>query len=546
MTICQESIPSFNLWTEPWITLEKSDGQLVDVSIQETLLHAEHYLAIYDASPLIVVGIHRLLTAILQDSIDPQENADLEQLWNDEHFPTDKIERFGQQYANRFDIFSQDKPFMQSADLPLFPAKRDLKEASTIAKLFPEIPSGDLITHYRHESQDKQVFCPATAAKGLTTLPAFVSSGGSGLMPSINGVPPIYVLPGGVNLFEKLAASLITAQKLDKYIIGNTDLAWWKRSVPTIVEQSHKTTDKMPLSESRQLSRVGYLHGLTFPARRIRLHPERLNLICSRSNEPSEWCIRTMSFQMGESIQDGVLWQDPFVAYKLPSKRTMNAKHTVLPSTHKKDKPLPVRPTQAKTAWREFTGLFLKDSGEIQRPLFLDQFEEISIGERYAIYPFRCVSFQTDGKMKFFEWADFGFDVPVSLIQDQKAALLTEYALKFADNSNKVITNVFGKYFCRRRESKERDKWLKNKLQENYWCVLAGKFRQFVLDLGKSDLQKEALERWKNTVIFEAQKAFDCAANDIGDDGVSLHWIEESKVQCHNQLIDLRYVQKGD
>src|SRR5574341_2057279 len=122
----------------------------------------------------------------------------------------------------------------------------------------------------------------AAVAMGLVTMPPFISSGGAGLMPSINGVPPIYVLPSGKTLFEGLVSSLMTSHWLDRYPKEN-DLAWWKRPVPVIVYESKKKKPGMKFSEHRQLSEAGYLHGLTFPARKVRLYPERLNTICSRT-----------------------------------------------------------------------------------------------------------------------------------------------------------------------------------------------------------------------------------------------------------------------
>ncbi|MFH0988510.1 MAG: type I-E CRISPR-associated protein Cse1/CasA, partial [bacterium] len=226
MTMSNENSLSFNLWSEPWIALER-DGIVTRHSIHDALLNAHNYFAIYDPSPLVVVGIHRLLTAILQDALNPQENHDLEQLWKDGKFPADNIERFGKQYADRFDLFSEDKPFLQSADLSLFPKTKDeQKEKTTVARLFPETPSGTLIAHYRHGTEDERVFSPATMAAGMVSIPPFATSGGPGLMPSINGVPPIYVLPGGKTLFESLTASLISATVLaDDYATTKDDLA---------------------------------------------------------------------------------------------------------------------------------------------------------------------------------------------------------------------------------------------------------------------------------------------------------------------------------
>ena len=134
-------------------------------------------------------------------------------------------------------------------------------------------------------------------ARGLVAMPAFVSSGGAGLLPSINGVPPIYVLPGGGTLFESLAASLISVRMLENDYSVRNDQAWWKRPVPVVVKECKKKGQ----GEHQQLSEVGYLHGLTFPARRVRLHPERLNAVCLRSGQLSEWVVRTMVFRMGES-----------------------------------------------------------------------------------------------------------------------------------------------------------------------------------------------------------------------------------------------------
>jgi CRISPR system Cascade subunit CasA len=528
-----EETPSFNLWTEPWITLEKSDGALESRGIRDALLHAHEYVAIYDPSPLVVVGIHRLLIAILQDVLNPQENDDLEQLWAHGKFPEDKIETFGKQYADRFDLFSEDKPFLQSADVPLFPETKEQQRAlKSVAQLFPELPTGSLLTHYRHTTEEEQVFSPATAAAGLMTMPPFVSSGGAGLMPSINGVPPIYVLPGGRTLFEMLAASLISVAMLDEYSSVDHDV-WWKRAAPVIVRESKKAG----MREHRQLSTASYLHGLTFPARKVRLHPERMNAVCSRSGQFSEWCVRSMTFRMGESLAEGVVWRDPFAAYRLPESKSSDKRKTAK-SKRVPDKEKPIRPQRGKVAWREFTGLFLqrKQEKKTYRPLFLDQFSVLSVGKRTISYPFRCVGWQTDGKMKFYEWFDFGFDVPPALLQDPDGAQWTDQALAFADSCASTITSVFTRVFGKRTKNAERFKRLKERMESDYWSRLAGMFRQFVLDLGDSATRQQTLNGWLDTVVREAQAAFDHAADSTGDDGSTLLRIEQGKNDCHKWL----------
>ena len=547
MTQQGSNVPSFNLWTETWITLEKSDGQLAQVSIRDALLNAKDYIAIYDSSPLVVVGLHRLLAAILQDALKPKENDDLEQFWKN-GFPANKIEDFGNRFADRFDLFSPDKPFLQSADLPMFPqTKEEQKQRKTVAKLFSEMPVGTEITHYRHGVEDDCILSPASVALGLLTMPPFMSSGGGGgeFMPSINGAPPpIYVLPGGGNLFENLAASLISEPMLDKYKTPDKDLAWWKRPVPVIVERSKKKGKGMKFSEHKQLSDVGLLHGLTFPSRRVRLHPEKINAICTRSGILSEWCVRTIEFRMGESLlsEDGNWWQDPFVAYKPPSKKD-------------EKKPKTIKWNRDKAAWREFSGLFLQHnmSGAL-RPYFIDQFAQLSIGEKFAAYPFRCIALIAQADAKKFDWFDFGFDVPPSLLRDFDGANLVETALSFASEccdpqkgkNIKGIKIVFSIAFGKATKNFERFQRLKNRMASDYWAVLANHFRKFVTEVGDHTQWEQALDAWRKTVIREAQNAFDRAADATGDDGATLRHIVEGKSRCHSELTKiLNEYQKG-
>lgn len=294
--------PSFNLWSERWITLERHDGTLVQASIEHALRHADEFRAIYDPSPLVIVGIHRLLTAILQDALHPHRPPDLRRLWSAGCFPEEDIQTFGEQYVHRFDLFSADQPFLQSADLPLAPPKR-ASGLKSVTYLTLENPAGSAVAHYRHGIAMDNVFCPRCAARGLVTVPAFATSGGAGIKPSINGVPPIYVQPGGETLFESLTASLILPPYQPTAAAKDKDAVWWRH--------------KCIVSRKAIISEVGYLHSLTFPARRIRLHPEPLHGSCSRCGQESAWGVRTMIYRMGESRpKDAPFWQDPFVAYQ--------------------------------------------------------------------------------------------------------------------------------------------------------------------------------------------------------------------------------------
>jgi len=518
MSDASDPAPTYNLWQESWLTLERPAGGVEMAGIGQALLHAHEYKAIYDPSPLVIVGIHRLLVAVLQSALNPQKSADLIKLWEAGHFPAKVIVDFERQYAARFDLFSDDVPFLQSVDLPLHADKGN--KPKTISSLMPETPAGTEITHYHHGREGEQVFCPACAAKGLVTIPAFATSGGAGIKPSINGVPPIYILPGGASLFESLAASLVTPKFEPDAASKKGDEAWWTRR--PMVERSH------------EVHAVGYLHSLTFPARRVRLHPELLKMTCTRCGRESDWGVRTTVFEMGESRpKDAPFWRDPFAAYRLPDGK-------------QKTNPTPIRPVQGKATWREFAGLFLpQNAGNVQqvstlRPRVLDQMAVVEEQINRPTYPFRCIGLRTDMKAKVFEWIDADFEVPLSLLHDYHASNLVREAIGLAADCEKIIRDVFRAKFGGKSKKAERHKNLKARMQDEYWSALSAPFRLFVLAMAVPEQREAEQQRWAEVITREARRVFSTAAEAVGDDAATLRERVEGERLCSYKLAKKR------
>ena len=515
-----QSEPSFNLWTEPWITLERTDGSLAQVGIEETLLRAGEFRATYDPSPLVIVGIHRLLTAVLQDALDPQRPDDLRRLWAKGHFPEAEVRAFGERYAYRFDLFSEDMPFLQSADLPRMPPKR--ARTKTVTYLMPQIPAGSAVTHYRHGVAEDNVFCPTCAACGLLTIPAFATSGGAGIKPSINGVPPIYVLPGGETLFESLAASLVLPPYQPKAASTTEDAVWWRRE-PIVAYKAI-------------VHEVSYLHSITFPARRVRLHPELLRKYCSRCGQESEWGVRTMVYQMGESRpRDAPFWFDPFAAYCIRDKKD----------------PVPIRPVEGKVLWREFASLFLPspvDEGakdRTQPPSVLYQLAEEGLRDDVDIYPFRCVGMRTDMRMKVFEWIDAGFDVPVSLLHDFEGSEEVRQSINFATDCAGIIAHTFRNTFGGDGKIK-RHETLRRRMTDAYWAALAAPFRDFVLAVAEPETREATRRAWVDRVVAEGKVTFKTYSEMTGSDATSLRKRVTGRRICDIRLNTKRKEQLHD
>lgn len=519
---------SFNLWTEPWITVEKQDGTTEPVSLLKALSQAHTYREIYDSSPLAIVGIHRLLTAILQDIFDPQHEEEIANIWKEEHFSIEKIEQFGASYSHRFDLFSEEYPFMQSADLPLQWSKGEKPSPKSVATLFPDAPSGTGVTHYRHGIESELVLGATSLAKGLLSLSAFASSGGSGIKPSINGVPPIYVIPGGDTMFHSLVVSMIVPTRQPDVRDSTNDLVWWRHE-PLILEKN-------------EINNVGYLHSLTFPSRRVRLHPVALEATCAYSGQMSELGAETMIFQMGESRpKEAPFWFDPFAAYRLPNSN----------SKSKKPKPpTPVRPVDRRQLWREFAALFLQDhENRTQQPAVLSQLsylvDEYDIADGVVAYPFRCIGMRTDMKAKIFEWIETGFSVPPSLLSDPEVGYLVQQSINFSNECSKQISATF-RYTFGGTGKDERSKKQKQHMLDAFWQELTIPFRQFVNGLVDINTREEHELAWVDKVVEVGLKSFQDAAKQMGSGAHTLRQSVQGENRCRIALYKKRKDWKGE
>ncbi len=489
-----ETIPRFNLWYEPWITVETREGTTMEVSISEALRSAHVYRGLVEPSPLVVVGIHRLLTAILQDIYDPQTPTDLKALCRAEAFDEGRLTAFGDEFATRFDLFSEKAPFYQSADLPLFPDPRDKTwPASSIA---PELPKGTEVTHYRHGAEDESLFCPACCVGGLLHLSAFATSGGPGIKPSINGVPPIYVLPMGETLLQSLTRSLVTPGYQPTACDDAKRDYWWRRE-PLVGKKD-------------ELKTVGYGGSLTFVPRRMRLHPLVAHKPCTRCGRSMTWGVYTMVFEMGESRpKDAPFWFDPFASYRLRDEKT----------------PLPVRPRDGRALWRDFGELFLTDEEKTvtyRRPSVITQLTELEL-VRSRDVAYRCIGMRTDMKAKIFEWVDDGFEVPLAVLGGKRGTRAVKADLGYAEDVGSALGKAWRNAF--RKRSDTRLEAVRARMLSSYWQNLAIPFGQMVTQaaqVSSAENEKILIESWQKQVVHAARWELDKALEGLSTDAETL------------------------
>jgi len=523
--------PTFNLWTEPWITAEAAAGGTETVGIEALLLRAGEFRALYDPSPLVIVAILRYLVAILQDIVRPADEWELRALWEADTFAPEPIRAFGKEYAHRFDLFSAEAPFLQSADIPRDPEKRG--RGKSVGYLLEELTAGTGVTHYNHLYEKELFLCAACCAKGLLSIPAFASSGGAGIKPSINGVPPIYVIPGGETLYHSLVASLTTPEFQPKVADQAGDTPWWRRE-PVV-------------GKKQEAARVGYLHSLTFPARRVRLHPEPMRAPCGRCGRTTAWGASEMVYEMGESRPDGAaFWNDPFAAYRLPTGEASGA-------------PTPVRPVEGRAVWREFAVLFLPQATETvagklkyQRPTIIDQIEQVvaEIPERAAdLIPFQTVGLRTDMKMKIFEWESSGFLMTPRVLNDPQTGIKIAAGLDFAWKCEGILKSMYARYFSGPSPTYpdaapvKGPAAVRGRMAQQYWRRLGDAFRAWVLRFGPSADLDALFEAWLDEVIAVGNQTFREAAEQLYSGNSTALACEQAISHCHNSLISYRHKQ---
>ncbi|KAA3664947.1 MAG: type I-E CRISPR-associated protein Cse1/CasA [Chloroflexi bacterium] len=511
--------PRFNLWSEPWITVERPSGALEMVSIEQLLLNTAVYRTLFDPSPLVVVSIHRLLTAILQDIFQPEVEYDLLDLWEVDAFPPNKIKQFGDEYAHRFDLFSEETPFLQSADIPLYPEKRGKGKA--ISELIQEQAADTSVTHYNHIYDFEHILCASCCSKGLLTIPTFSQPGGRGYSTSINGIPPIYVVPGGNTYYHSLVSSLLTPYFRPGAEVD--DKPWWKHA-PTVKKE--------------EVLRLGYLHSLTFPARRVRLYPIVMNKTCSRCGYKTAWGAEEMFFAPGEYLpKDAPFWRDPFVAY----------------FSKNKEQPIPIKPRKGRAVWRDYVALFLPSTnvGSFLRPSFIGQLNDEEIRERLPYgkttpIPFQTFSLRID-KKKIFEWESNGFSVPPTILTNADFAIKIQDAITFAEECEyKALKRIYAQHFggvSKQHPNATPIKGstaVKNQMLQAYWQQLGDEFRRWIMRFTPDADTAAIFEDWLQVVIRTGIDVFYNAAKQLNTGTSTALICEEAVNHCRASLYNLR------
>jgi CRISPR system Cascade subunit CasA len=476
--------PSFDVSKEPCIPVIRN-GELEYVSLRDALVNAHEYLEIQNPLLTVEFGLYRLLIALMGDIFFVEQGKSLNTVYLGEllkqgKFDASRIDKYFAKYAgteeNRFDLFSETHPFIQTANM----SGKD----KSLAGLFHPLPSGTNSTHFHHGSEEDFVVSPMAGLWLLSTIAPFMTAGGAGLSPSINGAPPIYVLIRGTNLFQTLCLNFCTVP-LDVEPLAN-DIPAWRSNRAAGSERAGS----------------GYLEALTWRPRQVQFKPDRSGR-CSITGNQTPILIRVMKFIAGDSTRFD--WRDPNCAYRFTD-----------------DGAIICRVREGRVLWRDTAPLTLqkKERKIAARPKVLDQLEKLHLKQDEI--QIQLFGLRTDMKMKIFEWQREKLTLPMSLLQnavvfEEEIQLWLSQAESSAFSFRIAIKNAYPRdgqgnksAFQTRIDYSERLYW--NKIRQDF----DGLIRQLSkLETSNIEIRQPLREQWRKTLERQARAAFETAANDL-------------------------------
>ncbi|MGI5939723.1 MAG: type I-E CRISPR-associated protein Cse1/CasA [Thermoleophilia bacterium] len=495
------SRPSFDVLMEPWIPVTHLDGSLAEMGILGCLERASALREIRDPSPIVEFGLYRLLVAFVLDAMildgcRPEEPSDLRDLIDQGAFFPGLFDRYVEVCGDVFDLFHPERPFLQTV--------MDSEKAKPLAGLFPAMPSGTNVTHWLHVPEDDWVVDAREAARLLTTIAPFMTAGGAGLSPSINGAPGVYVLPVGRSLYETLILNMPLRQEQDR---GDGAVAW-----------------RSCVSPGRERSQATTVESLTWRPRRIQL---------VATGDASDWQVREMKFAKGDSTR--LSWIDCSLAYR-----------------YEGNKVTPIRMRENRPLWRDAGPLLLVNDihggrGDkrvcFKRPDVVDQAFMVDIdGLPQAIHVY---AMRTDLKMKIFEWTKGSWVVPPALGRSTRLGGLVEYELERAEKAGRCLwSSVKSLYPREGAGNKNALKSVSNRCERAYWMALEKEFVSLLdsfaaLDPDAPDdpsLIDATAKPWRETISSLVLEQFERAAKDMDTDGEALERLVKARARLQGSL----------
>ncbi len=206
-------MPSYNLLTEPWIPILRTDGTNDEIGLLEAFSRASSIHSVV-GSPLESATILRLLLAIAHATKSPATFDEWSKLWEDRTSFLQTCVSYLSEHEC-WDLFDSQRPFLQDGRL------KDKAKFEPVEPTF--LNRGKLGTDpfVSHSSATELALTPAQAARALLVTHAF-AVGGTGtpnpLLPKRSGQQDKY---SSASLIAQKVVAFADIKALDKFLILN-------------------------------------------------------------------------------------------------------------------------------------------------------------------------------------------------------------------------------------------------------------------------------------------------------------------------------------
>lgn len=484
----------FNLIIQPWIPCVDRLGKNQKYGLLEVLSRADELAALLSPAPVVKASLYRLLLCILGRIFDPRTVAEWVQLREAGTFNNPKLHAYLDQWAYRFNLFDEQRPFFQARD--------ERVRIKALLKMVPHLSSGNNATLFDHSTEEGGVtFAPDEAALYLVALQYYGLGGLSGIEPKFTAAPPcrgISFFVQGRTLFETLLLNMIPAGDDSMHAIpiydAKSDRPCWEMDDPF---QARKTP-------------YGLFDYLTWQNRRVLLFPEQ---------EDGRVVVRKMTeapgLRLDDQFIDGVAVRDPYQYYRMGSQG-----------------PTELRFDEERALWRDSAALFRfedQEAGLLSPPnlMWLSILVKRGILAKSATLQVNALGMAAN-KSKVLFYGDENLPLPAGYLEDINQVGDLQNALELAEKLSKSLygavsgmAEIIISFDCDLKGSKP-DRNMVDTLRQHlrgdriFWAGLENGFSNLVVGLPGD--RENTLRTWQELLRSQAWAALEYSERLAGDD----------------------------
>lgn len=463
----------YDLRYEPWINCEFPDGTHRHVGFVELFEKAHEIMRFYHDNPLAEASLMRILLALSHRIVDgPKDKRAWKEAYGKGRFDEKALRGYFEKWVDRFDLFSSEYPFMQTAGLSFVDEKTKLpKEPLPLSLLVHHIASGNNVTLFDHSIDDVSVaYAPSEAVYTVLVAHAYGLGGIHKKSSNFFGyeqnckhgsqVNGYQVFVGGETLFETLMLNTLTEQFAKPMHFGTSDMPYWES----------------PTKENGDTLPRGYLDYLTFTGRHIRLVPDAAGRVSS------------VHFACGRSF--AVPFKEPFI----PTKTTKEGERALNFSLE-------------KALWRDSDTLFRYSCDDFVIAPFA-QLKHLGSRElargTYGINGYGIVN----DKASPLSYRKETLPLSVELLEEESMRIKVISAISTCEEAAgnlRNAMNTFGKTAELKIDGPKKE------AEVLYWSALELPFKEQLRNVADDAY----LSRWETTVQKALRSAYDTATNGL-------------------------------